>query len=96
MYSTIDSTLIVRFRLSYFHLIPCTCSIDMLIFQMTTAEQARIDEFRAKIEQRKACEKKAFDTCMQLIETDRVENDVLINSVMFKCDLCLLFISICM
>jgi hypothetical protein len=51
---------------------------------MSTAEQARIDAFRAKIEQRKACEKKAFDTCMQLIEADKVENDVLINSVMFN------------
>jgi hypothetical protein len=48
---------------------------------MTTIEQTKIDAFRAKIEQRKACEKKAFDTCMQLIEEDKVENDVLINAV---------------
>lgn len=48
---------------------------------MTTAEQTRIDAFRAKIEQRKACEKKAFDTCMQLIEEDKVDDNTLINSV---------------
>jgi hypothetical protein len=47
---------------------------------MTTTEQTKIDVFRTKIEQRKACEKKAFDTCMQLIEEDNVENDVLINA----------------
>jgi hypothetical protein len=48
---------------------------------MTTA---KIDVFRTKIEQRKACEKKAFDTCMQLIEEDNVENDVLINAVIIS------------
>ncbi len=52
-----------------------------MIFQMTTA---KIDVFRTKIEQRKACEKKAFDTCMQLIEEDNVENDVLINAVIIS------------
>jgi hypothetical protein len=48
---------------------------------MTTAEQTKIDAFRAKIEQRKACEKKALDTCLQLIEQDKVDNETLINAV---------------
>jgi len=48
---------------------------------MTTTEQAKIDAFRAKIEQRKACEKKAFNTCIQLIEEDKVDNETLINTV---------------
>jgi len=48
---------------------------------MTTIEQTKIDTFRAKIEQRKACEKKAFDTCMQLIEADKVDDEILINAV---------------
>ncbi len=48
---------------------------------MTTTEQTKIDAFRAKIEQRKACEKKAFNTCLQLIEEDKVDNETLINAV---------------
>ncbi|CAF0822018.1 unnamed protein product [Rotaria sordida] len=47
---------------------------------MATAELTKIDAFRAKIEQRKACEKKAYDTCMQLIEEDKVDNETLINA----------------
>jgi hypothetical protein len=48
---------------------------------MTTTEQTKLDAFRAKIEQRKACEKKAFDTCMKLIEEDKVDDETLINTV---------------
>ena len=53
---------------------------------MITADQTRIDAFRAKIEQRKACEKKAFDTCMQLIEEEKVSDETLINAVNFIFD----------
>jgi hypothetical protein len=63
---------------------------------MTTVEkQAKIDAFRAKVEQRKACEKKAFDTCMQLIEADRVDEETLINAVN-NIYYCFLFINIFM
>lgn len=48
---------------------------------MTTAEQTKLDAFRAKIEQRKACERQAFNTCMKLIEEDQVDQDTLINAV---------------
>jgi len=51
------------------------------LFQMSTVDQARIDAFRAKIEQRKACEKKAFHTSMQLIEEEKVNDDTLMNAV---------------
>ncbi|CAF0760808.1 unnamed protein product [Adineta steineri] len=47
---------------------------------MTTTEPTKLDTFRAKIEQRKACEKKAFDTCIKLIEEDKVDNETLINA----------------
>lgn len=53
----------------------------MCLFQMSTVDQARIDAFRAKIEQRKACEKKAFQTSMQLIEEEKVNDDTLMNAV---------------
>lgn len=48
---------------------------------MTTVEQSKIDAFRAKIEQRKACEKKAIDTSIHLIEADKIDDETLINSV---------------
>ncbi|CAF4506385.1 unnamed protein product [Rotaria sp. Silwood1] len=47
---------------------------------MATAEQTKIDAFRAKIEQRKACEKKAYNICMQLIEEDKIDHETLINA----------------
>jgi len=48
---------------------------------MSTVDQAKIDTFRAKIEQRKACEKKAMTTCMQLIEEDKIDNETFMNAV---------------
>jgi hypothetical protein len=48
---------------------------------MATGDQSKLDAFRGKVEQRKACEKKAFNTCMQLIEDDKVDNETLINAV---------------
>jgi hypothetical protein len=48
---------------------------------MTTSQQIKIDAFRAKIEQRKACEKKALDTSIHLIEEDKVDNETLMNAV---------------
>ena len=77
MYLTFDSTLIAISIFLFF----AVHVLLRIIFQMTAAEQAKFDVFRAKVEQRKACEKKAFDTCMQLIEADKVESDVLINAV---------------
>ncbi|CAF2382003.1 unnamed protein product [Rotaria sp. Silwood2] len=47
---------------------------------MATVEQTKLDAFRAKIEQRKACEKKAYNICMQLIEEDKVDHEILINA----------------
>jgi hypothetical protein len=48
---------------------------------MATVDQTKIDAFRAKIEQRKACEKKALTTCMQLIEEDSIDNETFMNAV---------------
>jgi len=48
---------------------------------MATVDQTKIDAFRAKIEQRKACEKKAMNTCIQLIEEDKIDNETFMNAV---------------
>ncbi|CAF1356688.1 unnamed protein product [Adineta ricciae] len=45
-----------------------------------TTDKSRIEELRAKIEQRKACEKRALDTSLTLIETDKVTTETLITS----------------
>lgn len=48
---------------------------------MSTVDQTKLDLFRAKVEQRKACEKKAFETSMELIDHDIVNEETLINTV---------------
>ncbi len=58
---------------------------------MSTVDQTKIDAFRAKIEQRKACEKKAFDICMKLIEEDKVDNEILINAVKTSLLICIFY-----
>ena len=47
----------------------------------TTSDQSKAEAFRTKIEQRKACEKKAMNTAISLIEEDKVTNETLINAV---------------
>lgn len=44
--------------------------------------QSKVEILRAKIDQRKAAEKKAFDTSVKLIEADTVDEETLIKSVM--------------
>ena len=48
---------------------------------MTSENSAKLDGFRTKVEQRKAHEKKAFETCLQLIDAERVNEETLINAV---------------
>ena len=50
-------------------------------FQMATVDPSKLDALRTKIEQRKACEKKAFDTSMQLIDDAKVDEETLIHAV---------------
>ena len=52
---------------------------------MSTVDQSKLDLFRVKVEQRKACEKKAFETCMQLIDPDKVDDQTLMNTVENQC-----------
>ncbi|CAM4862447.1 unnamed protein product [Rotaria socialis] len=47
---------------------------------MTSVDQTKIDAFRAKIEQRRACEKKAINTCLHLIDEDKVDHETLKNA----------------
>ena len=49
-----------------------------------TTDKSRIEELRTKIEQRKACEKRALDISLTLIETDKVTTETLITSVTAK------------
>ena len=53
----------------------------MRFFQMTSANSAKLEAFRTKIEERKACEKRAFDTCLQLIDADQVDPATLLSAV---------------
>lgn len=52
-----------------------------LSFQMSSADQTKIEILRRKINERKACEKRAFETCVKLIEANQVDDETLIQSV---------------
>jgi len=47
---------------------------------MSSAGQTKIEILRRKIDERKACEKKAFETCVKLIEANQVDDETLIQS----------------
>lgn len=69
MYSSFHSTLI------------CLLLSVEFFFQMSEINPTKLDVFLAKVEQRKACEKKAFETSMILIDPDKVNDETLINTV---------------
>ena len=48
---------------------------------MAAVDPSKLDALRAKLEQRKACEKRAFDSSMQLIEDAQVDAETLIRAV---------------
>ena len=48
---------------------------------MSNIDQTKFNVFLAKVEQRKACEKKAFETSMELIDQDKVNDQTLMNTV---------------
>ncbi|CAF3916838.1 unnamed protein product [Rotaria magnacalcarata] len=47
---------------------------------MTSVDQTKIDAFRAKLEQRRTCEKKAINTCLHLIDEDKVDHETFMNA----------------
>ena len=48
---------------------------------MSNRDQNRLEILRAKIQQRKDCEKKAFETCMVLIDNELNSQETLIDAV---------------
>jgi hypothetical protein len=55
---------------------------------MSNVDRSKLDVLRVKLEERKTCEKKALDTCLQLIELDQVTDEMFIDAVNTTKQLC--------